>query len=409
MRILFLKQGFQPLPAFKGLTFAKALQERGHEVEVITGFPNYPGGKYYQGYHVRPYKKEVMDGITVHRMIHFPSHDKSAFHRIITYLSFSLSCCLLGPWLVKKPDLVYVYNLVTLGPPAFLLRFLFGAKVIIDIQDLWPESVAMSKMIRSKAVLCLLNAICGWIYRKADFLTVLSPGFRRTLEARGVSPKKIKVIYNWCEEASISANMESVNSVELPKSDGKFVILFAGSIGLAQGLDVLLDCASLSREMGLDVQFLLIGGGVDRQRLQKRTEEMALRNVTFLQPRPMEKMGEIYKMADALLVHLKDDPLFRITIPSKTQAYLYVGKPIIVAMRGDAAELVQKAGAGLLCSPDDPEEMMNAIRTMYEMPESERRKMGERGHCYYLNCLSFDQGVQSFELVMSRLSKGLLD
>ena len=404
MRILFLTQWFQPEPFFKGLPFAKALAALGHDVEVLTGFPNYPGGKVYPGYRVRLYQRETMDGIAVHRVALYPSHDKSAFRRILNYLSFSLSAFLLGPWLVKKPDVIYVYNLVTLGPPAFLLRFLFGSKVIIDVQDLWPESVANSKILGNKTVLNVLNGICGWIYRGADQLTVLSQGFKQELINRCVAQEKIEVSYNWCDEASIVANLSLVYSVKPAAFTGKFVVLFAGTMGLAQGLDTLLDCAGLCRERLANIQFVLIGGGVDLLRLQKRAKEMGLQNVTFLPARSIEKMGEIFALADALIVHLKDDPLFRITIPSKTQAYLYTGKPIIMAMRGDAADLVREAGAGIVCEPDDPQKMMNAIKVLYEMLAFERKKMGEAGHFYYMEHSSFNQGVNQFERIMTTLA-----
>lgn len=403
MRILFLTQWFQPEPFFKGLPFASALATRGHDVEVLTGFPNYPGGKLYPGYHVRLSQREVMDGITIHRVPLYPSHDTSALHRILNYLSFSLSAFLLGPCLIRKPDVIYVYNLVTLGPPAFLLRFLFGAKVIIDVQDLWPESVANSKMLRNKAVLNVLNGICGWIYRGADQLTVLSPGFKQELINKGVAPGRIEVSYNWCDEASIGAHELLIGSVKPLQFAGKFVVLFAGAMGLAQGLDTVLDCAGLCREKLTDVQFVMIGSGVDRQRLQKRAEEMDLDNVTFLPPRSMETMGEIFALADSLLVQLKDDPLFRITIPSKTQAYLNAGKPIIMAMRGDAADLVRDAGAGMLCEPGNPRAMMNSIKVLYEMSAIERQKMGEAGHRYYMDHLSLNQGVNQFERIMKSL------
>lgn len=403
MRILFLTQWFQPEPFFKGLPFVKALRDRGHEVEVLTGFPNYPGGKVYPGYCVRFYQRETMDGIPVHRVALYPSHDKSASRRILNYLSFSLSAFLIGPWLVGKPDLIYVYNLVTLGPAAFLFRLLFWSKVIIDVQDLWPESVANSQMLGNKEVLNVLNRLCDWVYRGADHLTVLSPGFKKELTKRGVAPEKIEVIYNWCDEVSIAVDASPVGAVKPSEFSGKFVVLFAGAMGFAQGLDTLLDCAGLCREALPDVQFVMIGGGVDRPRLQKRAEEMGLENVTFLPPRSMEIMGEIFGIADALIVHLKDDPLFRITIPSKTQAYFYTGKPIIMAMRGDAADLVRNAGAGNLCEPENPRAMMNAIKALYEIPAIERQKMGEAGHRYYMDHLSFNQGVNQFERIMMSL------
>jgi colanic acid biosynthesis glycosyl transferase WcaI len=249
-----------------------------------------------------------------------------------------------------------------------------------------------------------LNRSCDWVYRGVDHLTVLSPGFKQELIRRGVVPEKIEVIYNWCDEVSIIADASSVGSVKPSEFAGKFVVLFAGTMGFAQGLDTLLDCAGLCREWLPDVQIVLIGGGVDRPRLQKRAEGMGLDNVTFLLPRSMETMGEIFALADALLVHLKDDPLFRITIPSKTQAYLYSRKPIIMAMRGDATDLVRDAGAGVLCEPENPREMMNAIKALYEMPMIERQKMGETGHRYYMDHLSFNQGINRFERIMMLLS-----
>ena len=403
MRILLLTQWFQPEPFFKGLPFAKALRDRGHEVGVLTGFPNYPGGKVYPGYRIRLWRRETMEGISVSRVALYPSHDKSAFRRIFNYLSFALSAFLLGPWLVGKPEIIYVYNLVTLGPPAFLLRFLYGAKVIIDVQDLWPESVANSRMIGNRAALKVLNGICSWVYRGADRLTVLSHGFKQKLTSLGVAPEKIEVIYNWCDEASIAEKVAPVVSVKPKEFAGKFVVLFAGAMGFAQELDTLLDCACFSRGELPDVQFVLIGGGVDRDRLRRRAVEMGLDNVTFLPPRSMETMGEIFALADALLVHLRDDPLFRITVPSKTQAYLYTGKPIIVAMHGEAADLVQQAGGGIVCAPDNPKEMMIAVKTLYEMPDIERRKMGDAGHRYYLQNLSFSKGVENFEQLMCSL------
>jgi hypothetical protein len=177
MRILFLTQWFQPENFFKGLPFAKALAARGHSVAVLTGFPNYPGGKVYPGYRVRPYQQEIVEGIRVHRVALYPSHDELPFRRSLNYLSFSLMALLIGPWVVGSHDVIYVYNLVTLGPVAFLLRFLFGSKVVMDIQDLWPESIANSQMLRSKAVLDALNRMCRWVYRRADSLTV-SPGLQ---------------------------------------------------------------------------------------------------------------------------------------------------------------------------------------------------------------------------------------
>lgn len=403
MRILFLTQWFQPESFFKGLPFARALKNKGHEVEVLTGFPNYPGGKIYPGYKVQLYKKEMMDGITVHRVPLYPSHDKSALRRIINYLSFSLSAFLMGPWLIKKPDVIYVYNLVTLGPAAYLLRLLYGAKVIIDVQDLWPQSVADSGMLENKIVLNILNGFCNQVYNKADLLTVLSPGFKNHLAGRKIDERKIHVIYNWCDESAIgNTNMKAGREYNESK---KLTVLYAGAMGVVQGLDTVLECAKMCMDNMPDIQFTLIGEGADKKRLELLAAEMSLRNVTFLPRRPIEKMAEIYDKADVLLVHLKDYPLFRITIPSKTQAYLYMGKPIVIAVHGDAAALVEEAGAGIVCTPDQPSAMMEAIKKLYEAGPQTRQRMGRAGHDYYMRRLSFDKGADQFESLMSSMVK----
>ena len=205
MRILFLTQWFQPEPHFKGLPFVRKMKERGHEVEVLTGFPNYPGGKLYPGYRVRLFQKEIIDGIRVNRVVLFPSHDRSGFKRIMNYLIFSLSAALLGPLLVRKPDVIYVYNLITLSWAALVMKHISGCKIVYDVQDLWPESVINSGILSNRFLLNVLNRWCVWAYCRADRLAVLSPGFKRALIERGVPRERIEVVYNWCD----STNWES--------------------------------------------------------------------------------------------------------------------------------------------------------------------------------------------------------
>lgn len=396
MRILFLTQWFQPEPFFKGLPFAKALAAKGHTVEVLTGFPNYPSGKVYPGYRLRLFKRETMDGIRINRLVLYPSHDKSTSRRIFNYLSFALITLLLGPWVIQRPDVVYVYNLITLGPSAFLFRLLLRSKVVIDVQDLWPESVKNSGMMKSKQALRLLNGICTRVYRYADRLVVQSPGFKRVLIDRGVHPERIAVVYNWCDEIGLR-RVEDSDLSDRYGLKGKFNVLFAGSMGIAQSLENVLDCAALCQNHLANVQFVFVGDGVNRAKLEKIADEKKLENVKFLPPQPIEAMGEIYAFANATLVHLKDDPLFEITIPSKTQACLYIGKPIIMAIRGDAADLVRQAASGIICEPESPHDLMRAVKVLYGMPEEERRNMGEAGHHFYMKHLSLSQGVKELE------------
>ncbi|MFO7568530.1 MAG: glycosyltransferase family 4 protein [Smithellaceae bacterium] len=403
MRILLLTQWFQPEVMLKGLPFAKALAARGHDVEVLTGFPNYPGGKIYSGYRLRLYAKEIMQGVLVHRVWLYPSHDRSALRRILNYCSFALSALLIAPWVVRnKPDVVYVYNLVTLGLSAFILRRLWGCRVVMDIQDLWPESVAGSGMLNKPFLLSRLTRFCNWVYQKADGLAVLSPGFEKILTGRGVPQKNIDVIYNWCDEESLQSVAPGGALTKDPRLAGKFTVLFAGTMGVLQGLDTVLATAKLCAERLPDVRFLLVGGGTEKQRLEEKAARMKLDNVIFLPFRNPGEMGEVFAAADALLVHLKDEPVFRVTIPSKTQAYLYAGKPVIMAVRGDAACLIEKSQGGVVCAPEDPEALARAIGALFQMPAEQRRGMGQKGRDFYLGNLSLSCGVARFDRLFSQ-------
>ncbi len=397
MHILLLTQWFQPEPMLKGLPFAKGLTARGHTVEVLTGFPNYPGGKLYSGYRVRPWQRETMDGVGVNRVPLYPSHNQSGLRRIVNYLSFALSSFLLGPWFVQKPNVVYVYNLITLIPTAILFRFLFGSKILLDVQDLWPESVTSSGLLRSNRANRLLMAICVWAYRQADWIVVLSPGFKQALVHRGVSQDRIEVIYNWCDEYAQRPMPRDEILAEQVGMAGSFNVLFAGTMGIMQDLDTVLEAAKLCRTASPTVQFVFIGGGVDRQRLEAQAIEMELGNVRFLPRQQPEDMGQFYALADALLVHLKDDPLFRITIPSKTQTYLHMGKPIIMAMSGDASDLVKQAGAGLISSSGDPDALVNAVQRLVALSMEDREQMGRSGAQFYQKHLSMQVGIGAFE------------
>ncbi len=405
MRILLLTQWFQPEVMLKGLPFAKALAARGHDVEVVTGFPNYPGGTIYPGYRLRMHQKEMMDGISVHRVWLYPSHDRSALRRILNYCSFALSVLIFTPWIIKKkPDVIYVYNLVTLGAVAFMLRRLWGCRVLMDIQDLWPESVAGSGMMNNAFFLERLTRFCNRIYCGADALAVLSPGFKNNLIARGLSQEKVDVVYNWCDEESLARDVPG----DVLRNDlalaGKFVVLFAGTMGAQQGLDAVLEAAALCLGRFPDVRFVLAGGGTEKDRLAKKAADKKLSNVIFLPFRPAEAMGEVFGLADALLVHLKDDPVFRVTIPSKTQAGLFMGRPLIMAVQGDAAELVAQAGAGVICRPEDPEDLVRAVGKLADLSADARKLLGEKARLFYEQRLSLQVGAAQFEEVFARIA-----
>lgn len=397
MRILLLSQYFDPEPHLKGLVFARELVRQGHQVEVLTGFPNYPGGRIYPGYRLRWLQREEVDGIRILRVPSYLSHDASGLHRMLSYLSFAFSAAVLGPWIVRRPDVIHAYHgNATIGLPACVIGAVRRAPFVLDIQDLWPDSITSSGML-PKRLSFLVAAVEGWcafMYRQASRISVLSSGFRRTLAARGVEAEKVTVISNWCDE--VQSHPKPLGAEEAELFDGRFTIVMAGNMGVMQGLDVVLDAAQRLQSDAPAIRFILVGGGIDRPRLEARAAELGLSNVAFLPRRPPSEIGAVLQRANVLLVHLKDDPLFAITIPSKIQAYLAVGRPILCGVRGDGADLVEASGGGLAFEPDDPGSLAKAARELASLAQETRDEMGARGRRHYSEHLSVEAGTRSF-------------
>lgn len=399
MRILLLTQLFQPEPNFlKGLAFACALRARGHQVQVLTGLPNYPSGRVYSGYRWRPIQREVLGGIEVVRVGHYPSHDRSAARRIASYLSFAGSAAVLGTGAVERPDVIHVYQgPATLMLSAAVLATVRRARIVLDIQDLWPESVTGSGMLKRGLVERALQAFCGWTYRRADRIVVLSRGFAERLARLGVPREKIDVVYNWCDEAAprdATAPADLLNA--LPT--GKFSLVYAGTMGPHQGLGSVVEAARLLTASSPEVHFVLVGEGIEGDAL--RRQAAGLPNVTFLPRQPAERTAHLLARADALLIHLKADDLARWAIPQKTQAYLAAGRPIVVGVDGEASELVEQAGAGLRCRAGDPADIARAVREMAALSPAARETMGRLGRDYYARHLSFERGVGKMAAVL---------
>jgi len=399
MNILFVTQWFQPEPMFKGLPLAKALKLKGHKVEVLTGFPNYPHGKLYPGYKIKLVKEEIIDGIKVIRTALYPSHDLSKIKRTLNYLSWSLSASIIGSINVTRPDVIYVYHPpITAMIPAVCIKLLYNSQIILDIEDFWPDTLQATDMINNNHIIKLIGNISRLFYRMADKIIVLSPGFKKKLVELGLDSEGIETIYNWCDEDSILSK-DHFNKSEIPWDLKTFTVLYAGNLGRAQALDAVLYAAKIIRDEYLNIQFVFVGAGVEADRLKKKAEKMNLDNVMFLPYKPASEIKRYIQAADVLLVHLKDDPLFSITIPSKIQTYLAAGRPIIAGVRGDAAELIKESGAGVIVPPENPVELAKGIIKIANLRFEDRERMGKNGSVYYKNNLSFDIAVNKFERV----------
>lgn len=402
MKILFLTQWFNPEPAFKGLSFAKQLVAHEHEVVVLTGFPNYPGGRIYEGYKIKPFQREIMEGVEVIRAPLYPSHDANPLRRAVNYISFALSSSLIGIFMVGHIDVIYAYHApATIGFPAIVLAKYKKVPFVYDINDLWPDSLFSTGMMRSGFGIKLLDWWCRFVYRRSAKVTVVTPGFKKRLVCRGVPPEKIKMIYNWSDDSEIHFGERDEKLAEILGLTGRFNIVFAGNMGKAQALDAVLSAAGIVYDSCPEVQFVFVGGGIEVDHLRCIAQEKHSNNVLFLPRMSYDQIGAVLQLADVLLVHLKDDPLFQITIPSKTQSYMAAGRPILMGVKGDAADLITNAQAGFLCVPENSRDIADKVMQFFELSADELKNFGENGRRYYEHELSMKVGVSHFSAVFN--------
>ncbi|WP_452221577.1 glycosyltransferase family 4 protein [Lacinutrix salivirga] len=406
MKILLVKQLFNPEPTAKSLDFAKELVARGHEVEVLTGFPSYPIGKIYKGYKQRLYKRETMEGVSLIRVPIFPDHSASGLKRFLHYISYAISATFIGLWLVKKPDVCFVYQgAIPVAIPAIVLKKLKGIPFLYDINDLWPETVAASGMMSKPIILKLINKWCHWNYRNADFITVATPGFKKSLIEKGVPEKKIEIVSNWSRDV-ISDEMLPNNILNTYFDKNKINILYAGNLGIVQSLKTILITAKSIQKQELNkIQFVFLGGGADENNLKEYAQTNNLKNVSFIPRVESAEVSKYLNAADFLLVHLNNNPLFEITIPSKILAYLKSGKPILMGLKGDASEILKNAKAGFTFEPDNSEDLETKIKKMISLSPDQIKEMGDNGKEYYKNNLSIISSVNKLEKNFIKITK----
>lgn len=403
MRILYLTQWFDPEPAFKGADFAAALAARGHNVEVATAFPNYPGGKVYPGYRIRPYVSERIRGLKVHRLWVYPSHDASSFGRMANYLSFFVSALVFGLLRAHRYDVIYVYHPpITPGVAAALFGMVRRRPMVIEIQDLWPDSVMASGMAGRRTDR-ILTSLCRFVYRRASHVIPQSDGMRARLIERGVPKRKLTRIYNWStyQPASTEASLLA-DKAEMFGPEGRFNIIYGGNLGQAQALSSVIRAVGAARRIGSNVHLHLFGHGIERRSLEDLAGLVAPDGVSFHGIVDRATMDRIFDQANALVMHLKDDPLYEITLPSKMQHYLSCGKPVIAGIRGEAAKLLLQSGAAVVTQPEDVQAMADAMVKLARMPPAELQAMGQRGKRFYESCMAFDFAVDETLRILYR-------
>ncbi len=405
MHVLLLTQWYPPEPQKIVSDIAIELIRAGHRVTVLTGFPNFPDGRLYDGYRIRLVMREEMDGVPVVRVPLFPDHSRSTLKRAFNLISFAWSAALIGPCVVDRPDIVYVIQPITSMLPALVLSRLGRIPVVYEVQDMWPETLAATGFVRNRIALAGVGILMKAVYRFVEGVRVISAGFMDNLKAKGVNPEKVWMIPNWVDTdwyRPMSPDTEAAISHGL---SGKFNVMFAGTMGYAQDLGTVLNAAERLLDMP-DIQFVLVGGGSLRDGLKEDANRRGLINVRFLDAVPQEEVTRIQSLADVLLVHLRDEPLFRITVPHKTLGYLACGKPVLIGVAGDASDVVSSSRAGLACQPGDPASMAEAILSFYGMTAEERQAMGDRGREFVCRHYSRQQLVGRIaEMLVATVSR----
>lgn len=384
MRILVLSQYFWP-ESFIINDIVRVLSEQGHEVVVATGKPNYPDGKLFSGYHAWGTQRErYLNKVEVVRVPLWPRGEGGAKNLILNYLSFVLAGLTCLPWLLRKYefDAIFVFapSPVTQAIPAILLKWLKRAKLAIWVQDLWPESLKATGFVRNPYLLRAVGWMVNGIYRCCDRLLVQSEAFIEPV-ARYAERRKIVYYPN-----SIDVRM-SVAIAPLPAEfsrllENYFCVVFAGNLGTAQALDTVVQAAVQLRD-DPQIRIVLVGSGSRLAWLKVQQQSLGLNNLFLAGRFPIEAMPGIFERSSALLVLLNDEEIFAQTIPSKIQAYLAAGRPIIASMNGEGARVVCDAAAGLTSPAEDVLALVTNIRRMKNFPHAERSVMGESARKYF--------------------------
>lgn len=383
MRILLISQYFWP-ETFRINDLAESLFERGNEVTVLTGKPNYPHGKIYEGYSFWGYSKEVYKGIEVIRVPLIPRGSSSGIRLAMNYLSFIFFSCIYVLFHKKQYDvsLTFAISPITQVYAALLHKKLYGSKAFLWVQDLWPESVSAAGKMHSSLIYKLLTKMVKSIYSNVDHICVQSKAFYSSILQKGVEEKKISYIPNWAEDLFLNENMINVSKYNEIIPHG-FIVMFAGNIGEAQDFDSIVKAAIKTKTI-MDIKWVIIGDGRKRKDLEKQIQEYDLaENVYLLGKYPVEEMPSLFVRADVMLVSLKDAEIFSLTIPSKIQSYMAFGKPIVSMMNGIGNSIIQEADCGYIASSGDYEGLVKNIIVAYHSKQEILNRKGENGRNFY--------------------------
>ncbi len=405
MKILLVTQYFWP-ENFRVNDFAITLKDEGHEITVLTGIPNYPEGRFFKGYGFLNKRIEDFHGIKIIRVPLVPRGKGSSFRLILNYISYAITASWAAFFYSGKVDCVFVaqYSPITVALPAIIIKKIKKKPMVMWVQDLWPESISATGAIKDRILLDVIGKLVRYIYRQCDVLLVQSKGFIPRIMDQGVTFDRIKYMPNWAEAIYQPLPQEKSNVLSVLFPEG-FRIMFAGNIGAAQDFETILSAAAILKEKS-DIQWLIVGDGRMRSTVEKLVQEMGLTEcVHFFGGYPLEDMPSFFAHADVMLVTLRADVIFGLTIPSKIQSYLACGKPIVAALDGEGARVIEESGAGIVGASGDACTLANNVLAMYKLSVKERANMGAKGRKYFEGNFERNRIIQKLNQWLAKLEE----
>ncbi|GAB47060.1 glycosyltransferase family 4 protein [Mobilicoccus pelagius] len=417
MRIGVLTQWYDPEPGPAALpgVLARGLLARGHEVRVLTGFPNYPSGELAEGWRMSRRRRRVEDGVDVTRVALYPSHDGRAWRRMTNYGSFGASALVNGASSFRGLDAMWVnYSPITVAAPMLAARHVLGVPAVCHVADLWPDTLTAggfaprpSPLVRT--VEATLEAWCGAMYAASEVVTYIAPGVGDELARRGVPRHKLAYAPMWAEESTFFPADDALRRegetwrASLGVDPDDVVLLYAGAIGHAQGLETLVEAAAryaASPSAGAPrLRVVVVGSGVAEADLRARAEKAGLvpDAVSFPGRVPQDRMPVLMAGADACFVGLAATPLSRITMPSKTQASLAAAKALVVAADGDVQDVARESGAGWAVDSGDVAALTGVLAAVCQSGRGGLADRGRRGRAYYEEHFGLDRALDRAE------------
>ena len=409
MKILFLTHYYAPegnAPATRVCALAKRWVKMGHEVTVLTCAPNVPDGKVYEGYRNKWTAKEEVDGVKVIRVWTFIAANKRTVRRILNYTSYMWSAFIHGLFLPKPDIMIATSPQFFCGWAGVLLHWFRGFPFVLEIRDIWPESIASVNADLPKASLKIVLWMEKVMYRTASFIVTVGDGYKdKLVRDKHIPENKLAIVMNGVDTEHFYPMPKDERLLSDYNLKGKFICSYIGTIGMACGLRVVLSAAGKLKEQGDDsIRFLLVGDGAMREELEKEAKEKKLNNVIFTGRRPKNEMPAWIASSDVNLVHLKKTDLFTTVMPSKIFESAGCARPIIIGVDGYAKDFVRKAEAGIAMEPENADDLIDALINLKNQPDF-CRELGENAYKNICSKYNRDQQAKDYIAILENVTK----